>query len=101
KERCACKGEGADCATNLQCCSGQCRGGNCTACPGDTVFCADGCADLQTNDQHCGSCDHACTAGQRCVNGSCVCDATSCPTGCCAATSCLRGTSASACGTGG
>jgi hypothetical protein len=101
KARCTCKGEGVQCDNDSQCCGGQCRNGSCTGCPANTVFCSDGCADLQTNDQPCGSCDTACTAGQRCQNGQCVCDEQSCPTGCCDGTNCKRGTSDSACGTNG
>lgn len=101
KARCACKGEGVQCDNDSQCCGGQCKSGNCTGCPANTVFCPDGCADLQTNNQHCGACDVACTSGQRCVNGACVCDGQSCPTGCCDGTSCQRGTSDQACGTNG
>jgi hypothetical protein len=101
KARCTCKGEGVSCDNDSQCCAGQCRNNACTGCPGNTVFCPDGCADLQTNNQHCGSCDVACASGQRCVNGACGCDQQSCPTGCCDGTSCNRGTSEQACGTNG
>lgn len=101
KARCTCKGEGVACANASQCCGGQCRNSTCTGCPGAMVFCSDGCADLQTNDQHCGSCAKACAAGQRCENGACVCDAKSCPTGCCDGSSCKRGTSPGACGNNG
>jgi hypothetical protein len=102
KPRCACKSEGIACDGDAQCCSGQCRNQTCTACPPNTVFCPDGCADLQTDPRHCGSCDRACDAGQRCVGGACVCDGTSCPRGCCAKDgSCQRGTSDQACGIGG
>ncbi|HEU5431321.1 MAG TPA: hypothetical protein VFU81_06650, partial [Thermomicrobiales bacterium] len=104
KPRCTCKGEGIACDNPSQCCSGQCRDGGCTACPANTVFCPDGCANLQTDNNHCGSCENACDPGQRCQDGTCVCDAQSCPTGCCGGadgTACQRGTSAQACGVGG
>lgn len=101
KARCTCKGEGVPCANDSQCCGGQCKSGACAGCPGTTEYCSDGCADVQTNNQHCGSCETACPAGQRCVNGLCGCDATSCPLGCCAGTTCKRGDSASACGDNG
>ena len=42
-----------------------------------------------------------CEEGQRCVAGACVCDATSCPTGCCAEASCRQGDSREACGQSG
>jgi hypothetical protein len=73
KARCTCKGEGIACDNPSQCCSGQCRDGACTACLPNTVFCSDGCANLQTDANHCGSCEHACDSGQRCQDGTCVC----------------------------
>ena len=42
-----------------------------------------------------------CASGQRCITGSCICDATSCGSGCCAANQCVGGTSSSQCGKGG
>ena len=45
-------------------------------------------------------CVAACTAGQRCVNGTCVCDGTSCPTGCCSGATCMT-PSTTSCGTNG
>ncbi|MBI1818052.1 MAG: DUF4215 domain-containing protein [Deltaproteobacteria bacterium] len=42
----------------------------------------------------------ACIAGQRCVSGSCVCDNTSCPNGCCAGSTCTV-PSPTSCGAGG
>lgn len=50
------------------------------------------------------ACDPECDAGQRCQGGVCVCDAESCPTGCCTAEqggSCVAGTTMEACGQGG
>ncbi|HET7092000.1 MAG TPA: hypothetical protein VFI22_00935, partial [Thermomicrobiales bacterium] len=70
KPRCSCKPEGVACDGSSQCCSGDCRDGTCTACPPNTVFCPDGCANLQTDKNHCGSCEKACDAGQRCQAGS-------------------------------
>jgi hypothetical protein len=103
KARCACKGEGVACANPSQCCSGDCRDGNCTACPPNTVFCPDGCANLQTDKNHCGGCDHACDVGQPCQDGQCVCDDQSCPDGCCDGATCVAvdQQSAQQCGTGG
>jgi hypothetical protein len=44
----------------------------------------------------------ACSAGQRCSGGQCICDATSCPNGCCTAGgTCAAGTSETQCGGGG
>lgn len=48
----------------------------------------------------CGS-GPACGAGQVCSNGTCVCDTTSCPTGCCQGNTCEPGNTTSACGSGG
>lgn len=49
----------------------------------------------------CGESGVACGTGQRCLQGSCVCDSTSCPTGCCKAGSCDSGTTLTSCGGGG
>lgn len=48
----------------------------------------------------------SCAAGQRCVNNQCLCDAQSCPSGCCTAVgtsggTCQQGSAANQCGTGG
>ncbi len=52
-----------------------------------------------------GGCDAACASGLTCEKGACVCNAASCPAGCCSASGaqpqCLAGNSTSACGTGG
>lgn len=60
-------------------------GAMCRAC--DEV--ADGCD--ATGVCVCGS-GPACFAGQRCAAGTCVCDATSCPSGCCDGNVCLPST---------
>jgi hypothetical protein len=60
------------CTTNDTCMSGVCQG--------TTVMCA---------------------SGQRCSGGACVCDGTSCPSGCCSGTSCQAGTADSSCGSNG
>lgn len=38
----------------------------------DERLCGDTCVDIQSHDAHCGACDHACNAGQRCNEGECV-----------------------------
>jgi hypothetical protein len=43
------------------------EGISCETCGGDA------CVDLQTDAQHCGTCDNACPAGVTCSAGSCVC----------------------------
>jgi hypothetical protein len=82
KARCTCKGEGEKCANPAQCCGGQCRSGRCTGCPGETVFCDGSCVDVQTSNQHCGSCENACTLPETCggggSSGQCGCTATTC-----------------------
>src|SRR5439155_13087057 len=40
----------------------------------------------------------ACGAGQRCSAGACVCDATTCPAGCCRGNQCQPGIALDACG---
>lgn len=42
-------------------------------CASGTVCCSDRCVDLDTEDDHCGSCDTACLSGQSCDVGSCLC----------------------------
>ncbi|HEU0116269.1 MAG TPA: hypothetical protein VFQ80_16390 [Thermomicrobiales bacterium] len=103
KSTCACVADGDACQTAAQCCGGVCRSGICTGCPSPQVTCGGLCVDLQTDDNHCGSCGHACGSDQRCQDGSCICDATNCPNGCCdgATATCKRGTSDSDCGDGG
>ncbi|MBZ5637609.1 MAG: hypothetical protein LAO51_02510 [Acidobacteriia bacterium] len=64
----------------------------CLACGADADSCVDGACQ-------CGSAP-ACGAGQRCSNGTCVCDSVSCPNGCCSGSVCTT-PSVSACGTGG
>ena len=43
----------------------------------------------------------ACAQGQHCVSEVCVCDANTCPSGCCAGNLCMAGNAASACGSAG
>ena len=43
------------------------------ACTGGLARCADRCADLSTDHDHCGACDRACSPGERCVAGGCAC----------------------------
>ena len=62
--------------------------------------CGGQCVDTSADNRNCGTCGTTCSGGQSCVGGSCVCDATSCPTGCCAGTACHVDDDA-ACGSGG
>ena len=52
-------------------------------------FCQTACTDLKTDSSNCGGCGNLCDQGQRCSGGSCVCDGTSCPNGCCSDKTCV------------
>lgn len=106
-------GTGACSGCNASTCSsGCCSGAECkpralTACTSPGAACvtcdaqrADTCAASGTCQCGAGA---QCMAGQRCVSGACVCDSTSCSTGCCKANQCFEpalvscGTNAAAC----
>lgn len=120
KGACAC-GNGAECAAGQRCAGGQCVCDG-TSCPSgccEGATCAtrslstcgtagSTCAACDTRADSCSSAGECrcgvgptCAPGQRCLGGTCVCDGTSCPDGCCAGGMCLDGDSASSCGTGG
>ncbi|GAB5546421.1 MAG: hypothetical protein SangKO_061810 [Sandaracinaceae bacterium] len=40
-------------------------------CVAPRMMCGDSCVDTATSDAHCGACDNACDAEQRCVDSSC------------------------------
>jgi len=66
-----CKGPGANCNSPQQCCSLNCSKGIC--CPSGTTNCGRGtCVNLSSSLTNCGSCGHACAAGQGCCNGTCT-----------------------------
>ena len=80
-------------------CADQCVNGACT--------CGDTCPDCQKCNPDTGLCvpdaaadGDTCGSGLHCLAGQCICDATSCPNGCCDADEC-HVQSAAACGTGG
>jgi hypothetical protein len=67
--------------------------------------CTDGDPCTQNDSCQSGACipgtQKQCATGQRCVGGTCSCDATSCASGCCANNQCQPGTADSACGASG
>jgi hypothetical protein len=59
-----------------------------SACPDAGKSCDGGCVDINNDDHNCGSCGFACSAGQRCTNGSCSCGPTTGCAGCCSSEQC-------------
>ncbi|MGE0791335.1 MAG: hypothetical protein AB7S26_37015 [Sandaracinaceae bacterium] len=74
------------------------------ACSGSQMSCSGSCADLMTDDRHCGGCDHACDATQmeQCMGGDCICqlDGRACTAAetCCAGRCVVTDTSLQHCG---
>jgi hypothetical protein len=74
-----CRAPGQACSRNDQCCSAYCeqrrtapaRTRNKCQCPAGNTICGNDCADLQTDERHCGACGNACGAGETCCNGAC------------------------------
>ncbi len=116
---CKCGGTGL-CAAGQRCSGGQCVC-DATSCPSGCcasgVCLAPSLTACGTGGATCATCDPAtadtcanggcacgggapCVPGQRCQSGQCVCDATSCPDGCCDGVQCQIG-QLSACGTSG
>lgn len=123
-----CVGGTCACGAGPACGPGQrCDGGTCVC---DFTSCPDGCCDgttcrarststCGTAGGACSSCDPdladncddtgscacgtrpACSAGQRCEGGDCVCDGTSCPGGCCSGPTCNSPATVDNCGTDG
>jgi len=57
------------------CMSGVCMCNELPACDGGTSCCgADGCKDLQTDDNNCGACGNICPQDTYCEDGACACD---------------------------
>lgn len=60
--------EGSLCGSVSKCVSGTCL------CNPENQ-CSTACADFQSDESHCGSCDAACKPGETCVKGACTCPA--------------------------
>ena len=96
---CATCGHACGGATSA-CCGGSCVAPTAPACTGCQVdcstltptqaCCSNSCVDRMTDEQNCGTCGHACAAGQVCCGGSCFADdALHCGGACAACTSAL------------
>src|SRR5262245_15485657 len=48
------------------------NGDGATSCSGGLKECGGSCTDTDTDEANCGSCTHACSAGQVCAEGGCV-----------------------------
>lgn len=53
------------------CCTATCTGTGQGTCSAGLTCCSGNCFDLQADFFNCGSCGHACTGNQACVNGTC------------------------------
>jgi cysteine-rich repeat protein len=102
--------DGDCCAANCRFETGSCNDGDaCTTndtCDGSGLCVGGPLMDCSPGGDHCvqGTCPcgggPSCSAGQRCVNENCECDAISCPNGCCDGNSCMP-LSLSTCGLAG
>ncbi|HEY3449805.1 MAG TPA: hypothetical protein VGK67_25850 [Myxococcales bacterium] len=91
----------------LSCPLGCCQGGECHT-PTSAASCGTAggtCADCGAGADSCGDdgrcrcgAGSACQEDLRCEGGQCVCNATSCPTGCCAGSACVKQPNLAACG---
>ena len=58
----------------------HCQNGTCI-CPGNKKMCGGVCVDVLTDPNHCGGCDHPCSPGSSCANGTCTSGPVICPPG--------------------
>jgi hypothetical protein len=109
---CAANNDGNHCGLGAACtqcpapanATPTCTGGTTCgyACNANATPCGTACVDGQSDVSNCGSCGHACSAGQACIGGACVCNAGSCPNGCCDGSgACQTVGSSAACGSAG
>jgi hypothetical protein len=98
---------GSMCGTN---CPAPTQGSGVAICDGDLcaidcsaglVLCGATCANKQADPNNCGACGTTCAAGQACIGGACMCNAASCPNGCCDASGVCQTAGSPACGAGG
>lgn len=62
-----------DCAGDANCINGVCSCLGGSPCSGGETCCApQGCRDLDTDNQHCGTCGESCNFGMSCNNGVCT-----------------------------
>jgi hypothetical protein len=74
-----CREAAIGCTLDNQCCSGYCERRtsvprnkrNRCACPGNLTACGSDCADLQTDERHCGACGVRCGDNETCCGGVC------------------------------
>ena len=102
---------GSTCVCDATSCPGGCcAGDSCVTVPTTSACGLSGsqcqaCDTTTANNCGSGSCrcgtGAACGAGTRCFNSTCVCDATSCPLGCCSGSSCIAPGTVGQCGTNG
>lgn len=68
----ACKKPGKKCKKSKDCCDGaKCKKKKCK-CQSGRTKCGNTCADLNSDANHCGACNTACSAGQTCQGGACT-----------------------------
>lgn len=77
------------------CVDGQCQ----LACDGGYVPCPGSCVDINSDPDNCGSCGHACTGGQVCVNSNCGANPCNYGYHYCSGSGCVSNTDVDHCGT--